>query len=82
MRSAFLGCIVLVLCYLLKNSVRNPKFILTKDFWMFLYNGLVIGAKSAMTVAAGLCGHGHRDPDLRDDRPGHEHRVLHQDPVR
>ncbi|MEI3141009.1 MAG: TRAP transporter fused permease subunit [Lawsonibacter sp.] len=58
MRSAFLGCIVLVLCYLLKNSVRNPKFILTKDFWMFLYNGLVIGAKSAMTVAAACAAMG------------------------
>ena len=58
MRSAFLGCAVLVVCYLLKNSIHNPKFILSKQFWMFLYNGLVSGAKSAMTVAAACAAMG------------------------
>ena len=58
MRSAFLGCAVLVLCFLLKNSIHNPKFIFTKEFWSFLYNGLIIGAKSAMTVAAACAAMG------------------------
>ena len=58
MRSAFLGCLVLVVCFLLKNSIHNPKFILSKEFWMFLFNGLVSGAKSAMTVAAACAAMG------------------------
>lgn len=58
MRSAFLGCVVLVVCFLLKNSIHNPKFILSKEFWMFLFNGLVSGAKSAMTVAAACAAMG------------------------
>lgn len=58
MRSAFLGCVILVICYIVKNSVRNPKFVLTRQFWGFLYNGLISGAKSAMTVAAACAAMG------------------------
>lgn len=58
MRSAFLGCATLVFCYAVKNSMQNPKFIFTKAFWSFLYNGLVSGAKSAMTVAAACAAMG------------------------
>ncbi|HWP50155.1 MAG TPA: TRAP transporter permease [Clostridia bacterium] len=58
MRSAFLGCVVLVGCYLIKHSLHNPRFILSKQFWQFLYDGLVSGAKSAMTVAAACAAMG------------------------
>lgn len=58
MRSAFIGCVVLVICFAAKNSIKNPSFVLTKDFWLFLYNGLVSGAKSAMTVAAACAAMG------------------------
>lgn len=58
MRSAFLGCVILVVCYLLKHSWHKPSFILSKQFRLFLYNGLVNGAKSAMTVAAACAAMG------------------------
>ena len=58
MRSAFLGCAILVVCYLLKNSVKNPRFILSKEFRSFLFNGLVAGARSSMTVAAACAAMG------------------------
>lgn len=58
MRSAFLGCVILVICYAVKHSLHNPKFIFTRQFWGFLYNGLVSGAKSAMTVAAACAAMG------------------------
>ena len=47
-----------MVCFLLKNSIHNPKFIISKEFWMFLFNGLVSGAKSAMTVAAACAAMG------------------------
>lgn len=58
MRSAFLGCVILVLCYAVKNSVHNPKFIFTRKFAGFLYHGLSNGARSAMTVAAACAAMG------------------------
>lgn len=58
MRSAFFGCVILVACFAVKNSMHNPKFVLTKEFWGFLYHGLVNGARTAMTVAAACAAMG------------------------
>lgn len=51
MRSAFLGCVILVICYIVKNSVRNPKFVLTRQFWGFLYNGLINSAAPGLSIS-------------------------------
>ena len=50
-RSGFYGIVTIVICYLVQGTLKNPRFILSKEFWNTLKKGLVSGAKSTVMVA-------------------------------
>lgn len=51
-RAGFWGIISMIVVYAIAGSIKKtPKFIITKEFWMFLKNAFVSGAKSTLTVA-------------------------------
>lgn len=58
MRSGFNGIIALIMVVLIRNSIKNPKYLFTKEFWLFIKDGLVSGAKSTMSVAAACAAMG------------------------
>lgn len=51
-KAGFNGIMALLIVVFLKNSFKNPKYAFSREFWGFLFSGLVSGAKSAMSVAA------------------------------
>ena len=58
MRSGFNGIITLIMVVLIRNSIKNPKYLFSKEFWLFIKDGLVSGAKSTMSVAAACAAMG------------------------
>lgn len=58
MRSGFNGIIALILVVAIRNSIKNPKYIFTKEFWKFIKDGLISGAKSTMNVASACAAMG------------------------
>jgi TRAP transporter 4TM/12TM fusion protein len=58
MRAGLNGIIVLFLVVILYNTIRQPNYILTKNFWKFPKFGLISGAKGAMGVAAACAAMG------------------------
>lgn len=58
MRAGFYGIMVLIIVYIIANTVKDSKFILSKEFRSFLVNGLVEGAKNTMTVAVACAAMG------------------------
>lgn len=58
MRSAFFGCVSLLVVVAIRETIRNPRYLLRKDFYVMIYNGFVSGAKSAMSVAAACAAMG------------------------
>ena len=58
MRAAFFGCVALLAVVALRETIRNPKYLLQKDFYVMIYRGFISGAKSAMSVAAACAAMG------------------------
>lgn len=51
-RAGFWGIMSMIVVYAAAQTVRKSrKFIFTRDFWLFLKNAFVSGAKSTLTVA-------------------------------
>lgn len=51
MRCGFYGIVSVIVIVAVAGTIRNPKYLLTKEFWQFLKEGLVSGAKGTIKVA-------------------------------
>ncbi len=58
MRAAFFGCLSLLVVVSIRETIRNPRYLLQKDFYLMIYRGFVSGARSAMSVAAACAAMG------------------------
>ena len=58
MRSAFFGCVSLLVVVAIRETIRDPKYLTRKDFYVMIYQGFVSGAKSSMSVAAACAAMG------------------------
>lgn len=58
MRSAFFGCVSLLVVVAIRETIRDRKYLLKKDFYVMIYKGFVSGAKSSMSVAAACAAMG------------------------
>ena len=51
-RAGFWGIVSMIAVYAIVGTIKKtPKFVFTKDFWLFLKNAFISGAKSTLTVA-------------------------------
>lgn len=58
MRSAFFGCVSLLAVVAVRETIRDKRYLLKKDFYVMIYEGFVGGAKSSMSVAAACAAMG------------------------
>ena len=58
MRAAFFGCVCLLVVVIIRETIRDPKYLLKKKFYVIIYEGFIGGAKSSMSVAAACAAMG------------------------
>lgn len=52
MRAGFNAIVTLILIVAISNTIKNRRYLLTKDFLNFISKGFISGAKSAMSLGA------------------------------
>ncbi|WP_099355225.1 TRAP transporter permease [Fredinandcohnia onubensis] len=58
MRAGFWGVIILIAVVVIRRTIETKNYVLTQEFWNFIKEGMISGAKNAMSVAAACAAMG------------------------